>query len=456
MLIDSVISGGTVVTMDSSFDGSVAVDNGRIVGVGDREQLPEARHEFDASGKLVMPGLMDAQTHVDDRSSLDTYRTASAAAALGGITTFMDFSWMHKEHQEDNDPLTPLEGIDRKQRKAENSGAYVDYTLHAGVTREDPAALDELDDCVNAGVTSFKMFTTTTSNGFIESVIERLSENGGVGVYHTEDASVVEHQTERAKREEKGEPWDMPPTRPDYAEAMAADDVLRMSQEHGTKYFGIHTTSRKAAKVIDRYRDDGSQVRAETCTHYTVLDKSVFHRLGTLPQLAPPIRTQDDIEAMFTYLDKGTLDLISTDHCCHKRATKENVDNWWESPFGANQLQTSVPVFFDEVVNRRGYDPSFVVEKMATNIADTYGMPNKGTLEPGTDADIVVFNPEKTYEISASENASKADYTLYEGRMVTGWVEKTFVRGELMANNGKIVGNPDHGRFVHREVPDWD
>ena len=457
MTVDTVIEGGTVVTADDTFDASVAIDDGVIDSLGRRSSLPDARETVDASGKLVMPGLMDAQTHVHDRSSLDTHRTAGAAAALGGITTYMDFSWMYEEHRTDREPLTLLEGIERKRRKARETGAYVDFALHGGVTRadEDLGVVDDLSKAIDAGVTSFKMFTTTIPNGLVNAVLEELGTLGGVAVFHTEDASVVEYLTERAKREGRGEPWEMPPTRPDYAEAMAVDDVLRMAQKHGAKYFGIHTTSRAAAEVIDSYREDGSMVRAETCTHYTVYDESVYRERGNLPLLAPPLRTKDDIEAMFEYLDTGTLDLVSTDHCCHKRADKEDVDNWWESPFGANQLQSSVPVFYDEAVNRRGYSPSFVVRTMATNIADTYGMPDKGSLDPGTDADIVVFDPDDRHTITAADNASEADFSIYEGREVTGGVEKTFVRGELVAEGGEIVGDPDHGQFLARDVPDW-
>jgi dihydropyrimidinase len=266
--------------------------------------------------------------------------------------------------------------------------------------------------------------------------------------------AICDRLVERLKREGKSDPKYFAESRPDYAEAMAADTVLRSAQAHGAKYFGIHTTSRAAAEVIDRFREDGSLVRAETCTHYTVYDKSEFDRRGNLVKIAPPLREADDVEAMYEYLDTGTLDLISTDHCSYTRDKKE-VDNWWDSTSGANQLQTSVRVFFDEAVNRRGYSPSFVVEKMSTNIADTYGMPNKGTLDPGTHADIVVFDPDVTYTIDPEENFSKADFSIYEGREVTGRVDTTLVRGETVYDDGEIHVPAGYGEFVAREVPNW-
>lgn len=456
MTVDTVITGGTIVTADTSYNGWIAIDGKSIVAVGADTAPPEAAQTIDATGMLVMPGLMDAQTHVHDRSSIDTHETAGGAAALGGITTYMDFSWMYVDHQPYNDTQTLMEGIRRKQNKAEGK-AIVDYALHGGITHDSEGVLDDLEAAHEAGVTSFKMFTSggfSASNGYIDEILERLADLGGVGVFHTEDKSITDRRTERFERTGTGDPTEYPVSRPDFAEAMAADSVLRIAQAHGAKYFGIHTTSRAAAAVIDSYREDGSLVRAETCTHYTIFDESVYEEVGNLAKIAPPIRTPDDVEAMFEYLDSGTLDLISTDHCSYTRDKKE-VDNWWDSTSGANQLQTSMPVFYDEAVNRRGYDPSFVVEKMSTNIADTYGMPNKGTLEPGTDADIVIFDPTETYTISADDNFSKADFSVYEGREITGQVKKTFVRGTLVADDNEVVADPGYGQFIEREVPDW-
>jgi dihydropyrimidinase len=458
MPVDTVITGGTVVTATDQFEASVAIDGEAIVGVGRRGSLPDTNEEIDASGKLVMPGLMDAQTHVHDRSSLDTHETAGGAAALGGITTYMDFSWMYEDHQPHKPKQSLMEGIRAKQEKAEGK-AIVDYALHGGITDDDESVVDDLSDAQEAGVTSFKMFTGGTfpvSYGLIDLVMEELGEIGGVGVFHSEEVAVCEARLEQLKREGKGEPEWYPYSRPDYAESMAVDTVLQSAQAHGAKFFGIHTTCRKAADVIDRFRDDGSLVRGETCTHYTIYDDSVFAERGNLAKIAPPIRKPDDVEAMFEHLESGTLDLISTDHCCYKRADKESAENFWDSPSGANQLQTSVPVFYDEAVNRRGYSPSLVVRTMSTNIADTYGMPNKGTLDPGTDADIVVFDPDATYEIDPANNASKSDFSIYEGREITGKVEKTFLRGDLVADDGEVVGEAGDGEFVAREVPNWN
>lgn len=176
--------------------------------------------------------------------------------------------------------------------------------------------------------------------------------------------------------------------------------------------------------------------------------------LGTVALQSPPLRTARDRDAMFAALDDGTLSVVSTDHVASTRAEK-TVDDWWDCSFGVNSLQTSLPVFHDEAVVNRGYSLPFLVRVMCTNPARTFGLPRKGRLDVGADADFVVFDPTETHRIDAADNASRADYSVYDGREVTGRVEQTYVRGELVADDGEIVADPGHGSFLRREVPDW-
>ncbi|ELY56313.1 D-hydantoinase [Natronococcus amylolyticus DSM 10524] len=458
MTIDTVISGGTLVTSQNTLSSDLAIDDGAIVGIGDKDCMPEPEETIDASGLLVMPGVIDPHVHIDDHVSLDTYETATSAAALGGVTTVIDFAW--QSYVSEDSPWkkekTLREGVTRKRKKGEK--ALIDFALHGGILREDPAIFDELADLVDLGITSFKMYTTYDfglSNGFIREILEELREVDAVGVAHTEDDSVCESLTAKFQSANRDEPTWLPAARPDYAEAMAADDIARLARETGTKYYGIHTTSRKAAEALARYQRDGSLIRGETCTHYTTLTEDMYQKLGNLPKIAPPLRTSDDNDAMFEYLRNGILSVVSTDHVAQTRERKE-VSEWWEDPFGANSLQTSLPVFHDEAVNKRGFSYPFLVRLMCTNPAQTFGLRKKGTLEPGTDADIVLFDPDEKYTISAQDNASVADYTIYEDREVSGKVKRTYLRGKLIASEDEIIGNPGYGEFVRREQPTWD
>ncbi len=460
MPVDTVIAGGTVVTADGMFEGGVAIDGEDIAAVAKEDALPSARETIDASGNLIMPGFVDPHVHIDHIPEVraGTYEAETGAAAVGGITTVIDFAWQGGNRGSDDPDKDLLDGIEYKRAEGEATG-LVDFSVHGVLSREDLATLDDIERAIDTGVTSFKTFMSTyavgISNGFMLQAFERIADLDAVALCHTEDPSVCDAMGDRLRRAGKGDPEYYPDSRPDYAEAMGAADAAQMARETGVKYYGVHTTCRKSADELARFQEDGSQIRAETCTHYTALDRSIHADLGTLPQIAPPLRTQDDIEAIFTYLQDGTLSVVSTDHSAYLREDKD-VDQWWDSPYGATSLEYSLPVFHTEAVDRRGYTYPFLVSVMSTNPARTFGMPEKGTLSPGTDADVIVFDPNASYTITADMNVSNADYTMYEGRDVTGRVEHTFVRGEQIVDAGQIVGEPGHGEFIERELPTWD
>ena len=454
--IDTVLTGGTVVTAESTFDAAVGIDDGTIVGVGTEATLPDAAERIDVDGNLVLPGVVDPHTHLYGYNSIDSYETGTAAAAAGGVTTLLTFAWQGWDDGEWADDGTLTEAVERHET---GTSPLIDCGVHPVITRASTETLDELPGLVADGVTSFKMFTTDDirlSNGFIGEVFRELADLGAVGMVHTEDFSVCEARTEAIKAEPDGDaPGAYPRSRPDYAEAMSAGSVARLAAAADAKYYAVHTTSEAAADAIAAVRTDGSTIRAETCTHYTVLDESTYERLGNRSIMAPPLRTPADIDALFDRLRDGTLSVVSTDHVPLPKSRKEGGP-WWESAFGVNSLQTSLPVFHDEAVNRRGFSYPTLVRLLCRNPADTFGLPRKGRIEPGADADLVVFDPDAQYTVSAADNLSNADYSVYEGREVTGRVKRTFVRGECVADEGSIVADPGYGRFVDREVPDWE
>lgn len=459
MAVDVIIEGGSVVTADAVREADVAISEGRITAVGDSETFSQADRVIDATDRLVMPGVVDPHVHVDDMFSGDTYETATAAAALGGVTTIIDFGWQGWDGEDSLYPpdSTLLDGIERKQAKAD--AALVDYALHGGITREDPDVLDELPAAIEAGVTSFKMYTTYemgVSYGFMDQVLERLATLDGVAVVHTEDPTICDTRTKMLREAGCGDPTAYPDSRPDYAEAISAASVAQLAAAHRAKYYGFHTTSRKAVNELARIRAAAGPevIRAETCTHYTALDESVYADLGNLAMISPPIRSLDDQDALFEHLRSGTLDVVSSDHCGYTRSEKE-TENWWDSAFGANGLQTELPVFHDVAVGGQGFSYPSLVRVKSTLPAKLFGMPQKGVIAPGADADIVIFDPDASYTITAKHNASVADFSLYEGREVTGAVESTLVRGEPVVEDGELVGEFGHGEFVSRETPDW-
>jgi dihydropyrimidinase len=456
-MVDLRIAGGRVVTSESVSEADVLVDGERIAGVVSPGTGPGADETVDASDKLVLPGVVDPHVHIDGPNSIDSYETGTSAAALGGVTTFVNFAWQPWESDDSprHEPGTLVDGLERQRRLGE--GAIVDFALHGTITREDPAVLEQISELVAAGVTSFKLFTTYEfglSNGFIEEVFERIADEEAVAVVHTEDDSLCTRRTEQAKERGHGDATEYPDSRPTRAEAMAADDAVRMARDAGMKYYGFHTSCREAAEVLEDAREDGSRVRAETCVHYTTLEESAYAEQGNLPVIAPPLRTHEDREAMFEYLRSGTLSVVSTDHVAFTEERKA-AEAWWDGEFGANSLQHALPIFHDEAVNEHGFSYPFLARVLAANPAQTFGFEHKGRIAPGMDADLVLFDPDESYTVSADDNKSMADYSIYEGREVTGRVVETYRRGQKVAADGEVLADPGSGEFVSRTVPDW-
>jgi len=457
MTVDLAVRGGTLVTPDEMIDGTLLVDGDRIDGIVSAATDVDAAIVVDVDGSLVLPGVVDPHVHVAGPNTIDTYESGSKAAALGGVTSFISFAWQAWDSPDTpwSAPGTLEDAIDRKYAKAESS--LIDFAVHATITQEDPAVLEELAALVDRGVVSFKMFTAYEfglGNGFIEQVFDELARLDAVAVLHTEDPDVCSAREAAMRKTGRGKPIDYPDSRPPHAEAMAADDAVRMATNSNVKYYGIHTSCRDSAAVIESAQTDKSQIRGETCVHYTTLDRGIYEELGNLPMIAPPIRSPDDVEAMFEHLASGTFDVVSTDHVAFTREAKQ-TEHWWNSEFGANSVQRSLPVFHDEAVVRRGLSYPKLVRLMCANPARLFGLSEKGTLEPGTDADFVIFDPDAAQTITADDNASKADYSIYEGRKITGQVERTYLRGDCIAAEGEILGEAGDGTLIDRTVPDW-
>ncbi|MEA5409461.1 allantoinase [Haloarculaceae archaeon H-GB2-1] len=345
MVVETVISGGTIATHEGTFEGSIAMDDGRIVAVGEAAALPEAETVVDATDRIVMPGVVDPHVHIDETDvQVGTYESETRAAALGGVTTVIDFAWQDGLYVDDLDADATLgDCIDVKRERGERG--IVDFSFHGTLSREDDASFAEMETALAKGVTSFKLFLaeyegTGIGRGFVDRVFRRLAENGAVGVVHSEDPSTCERLTAEARAQGRDDPEVFPATRPDYTEALAVESVARLAAETGAKYYNVHTTCRDAADALARFQEDGSTIRGETCPHFLVFDESVFAEQGNLPLITPPLRTLDDVESLFEALGDGVLNTIATDHCVYTRESKTSVP-WWDSPAARTASSTA-------------------------------------------------------------------------------------------------------------------
>ncbi len=449
-MADTIITGGTVVTADGMMKADLAITGEKITAIAGPGEL-EGDKTLEANGKLVMPGVVDPHVHLSGPNTADGYETGSKAAALGGVTTLCSFAWQTRE---DTDWSTLSAGIEHQKEEGKHS--VVDYGCHAVITSEEIEG-EQLDAALAAGVPSFKLFSAYefgVSNGGIEHAFELVAERDAVALVHTEDTTICEHRTRKQQAAGKGDATHYPDSRPMHAEAMAADDAARLAVETGVQYYGVHTSGKASVDALATFQTDKTNIRAETCTHYLALDRSLYETHGSLGIMAPPVRTADDIDALFDALAAGILGVVSTDHVAFTRAEKES-DTWWEAGFGINSLQRSLPVFHHEAVVKRGFSYPFLVDVMCKRPAETFGFEGKGTLGVGTDADIVIFDPEVSQSITAKTNASVADYSVYEGKNVQGVVDTTIVRGTVVANDGEITCEAGYGEFSERTRPNW-
>ena len=456
MEFEVVIRGGTVTTAETSTRADVGISGGKITAVG--IDLPKGKDEIDAPGKLVMPGMIDVHTHFDHMVDLvnarnaDDYETGSRAAAVGGITTVVNFAFQTKGH-------SLREAVDYELSRAEGN-SIIDYGIHQCVI--DPTVhgvFDEIPKLADEGFASVKCFTTTTAYQLPDRDVLRLLEvvrdNGLMLNCHAEDEVLIQHLTQGLLRRGMTSVAYLPEARPPIAEGIATYRFATYARALKTPIYFVHLSSASALRAVRRVRDDGGQIYAETRPVYLFLDESLYKlpdRQGNLYVCLPPLRPKEDQAVLWDGLRNGEIQTYATDHAPWKREQKlDPTRNFTQMPAGVSNVQTSIGMLYSEGVTKQRMSASQFVAVSSTNPAKLFGMwPNKGTLSPGADADAVLIDPTKNVEILARDMYSVSDYDPYEGYNAVGWPVLTMLRGEVIAKDGKITGKKGNGRFLKR------
>ena len=438
--------GGTVVTPGGERRADIAIDGERISRIG---EVGPASREIDARGKLVLPGCVDLHTHLASTPTfvpLDDFEHGTRAAIAGGVTTVVSMVY-----QEDG---SLKRGIERAMRDAERSLA--DFAFHVVVTDPSEAARAEIPGLVRDGHAGLKVFMV--SPRFVERrddyrlLLRAAAEAGAVVAIHAEDHEIVAARTAELHASGRTGVEHFPESRPVEAEVKAVAEAIELAAATNAAIYLVHLSSRAALDTM-RVGKRRARVFAETRPLYLYLTRAQFDRPDAALWVGqPPLREADDVDAVWSALADGTLDTVGTDHIPHTRAAKLAPGLTFDRiPPGVSNLETLLPMLYSEGVRKGRLTLARLVEILATAPARIAGMyPRKGVIAVGSDADLVVFDPDAPRTISAAELHSACDYDPYEGWEVTGWPEAVISRGELVFADGAVMGSPGRGQLVRR------
>jgi dihydropyrimidinase len=461
----TLIKNGRIVTAVDEYTADLLIEDERVRMIGRDLPAAQATRVHDASGLLVLPGGVDVHTHLDwdfgAARTVDTFGTGTMAAAFGGTTTVVDFA-----NQTRGEGLRP--GLENWRRRAES--ACVDVGAHMIVLDVRPETLADMTALVRDGVTSFKLFTAypgvlMVDDGALFRAMRVAGEGGAMICVHAENGPVIQVLVEEAVARGDTAPKFHALTRPSSMEGEATHRAIRLAELAGTPLYVVHLSAAEALAAVVQARDQGLPVYAETCPHYLFLTAADYDRPGfegAKYVMTPPLRTAAHQDALWRGLKTDDLQVVSTDHCpfCFneppyglKFSKQQGRNDFSKIPNGAPGVETRLPLIFDGGVRQRGLSLNRFVELTATAPARLFGLfPRKGTLAVGSDADIVVFDPNETWTIRAAEGHSRVDYTMFEGRSVTGRVKKVFLRGQLIVDGPEWLGKEGMGQFLRRGV----
>jgi dihydropyrimidinase len=460
MRFDTVIRNGTVVTATDTYLADVAILGGRIAAVGKDLPLENSSSVIDATGRYVMPGGIDVHTHLDmpfgGTTSADDFETGTIAAAFGGTTTLIDFAIQYKGQ-------TLHQAFDTWMKKASGK-AVTDYSFHCIITELGDAQLQEMKTLVREGVPTFKLFMAypgvfMLDDASIFRAMNAAANSGGMICMHAENGGAIDVIVQRALAEGKRAPKYHALTRPTTAEAEATSRSIALAEMAGAPVYIVHLSCNEALEKVREARDRGLPTYAETCPQYLYLslenmDAPGFE--GAKYVFTPPLREKWHQEKLWQGLAKDNLQVVSTDHCpfCYKEQKELGKDDFTKIPNGGPGIEHRLSLVYSGGVHGKRFSPNRFVQLVSTAPAKLFGLyPRKGTVAIGSDADLVVFDPNEEQTISVKTHHMRVDYSMFEGIRVKGVPKIVLSRGRIIIENGKFVGKPGTGEFLKRENP---
>src|SRR5947209_6840188 len=453
----TLIRNGTLVTAERTFAADILVDGEKIRDIAPGLPAGTADRVIDASGMLLLPGGIDAHTHLDmpfgGTTSSDDFETGTRAAAFGGTTTLIDFAIQAKGTK-------MRDALDTWWKKADGR-ASIDYGLHMIVTDLGEAGLEDMDSMVADGVASFKLFMAypgvlMVDDATIFQALSRTAKNGALICMHAENGGVIDVIVRRALAEGKTAPIYHALTRPVTAEAEAVHRSIALAEMAGAPVYIVHLSSEDALNQVREARDRGVPAFAETCPQYLLLSMEELERPGfegAKYVFTPPLREKHHLPKLWDGLKHDHLQVVSTDHCpfCFEDQKVLGKDDFTKIPNGGPGVENRLQLMHHYGVNAGNLSLNRFVEITSTTPARIFGLyPRKGLLAPGSDADVVIWDPAALHTISAQTHHMRVDYSMFEGYQVRGNARTVISRGEIIVDQNQFLGRAGRGEYLKR------
>jgi dihydropyrimidinase len=455
-----LVRNGRVITASDDYEADVYCDNGVITAIG--RDLPSHRftadRTIDAAGQYVIPGGIDVHTHLNmpfgGTTSADDFESGTIAAAFGGTTSLVDFAIQYRGQ-------TMRHALDDWRKRADGK-AVIDYGFHMIVTELEDAGLSEMDRMVrDEGITSFKLFMAYPGVFMVDDqtifrALRRTGENGGLVCMHAENGGVIDELVKEALRKGQTAPKYHALTRPSRAEGEATGRAIALAEMARVPIYIVHLSAADALEKVRHARDLGLPAYAETCPQYLFLSYDNYEEPGfegAKYVMSPPLREKWHQDVLWKGLQKNDLQVISTDHCpfCMAEQKELGKDDFSKIPNGAPGIETRLTLVHDGGVRPGRITMNRFVELCSTTPAKMFGLfPRKGTIAVGSDADIVVFDPNRKATLGVKTLHMKVDYNPYEGRTVQGAPSAVIVNGSVVIDGDTFVGRKGAGRFLQR------
>jgi dihydropyrimidinase len=469
-MLDLIIRGGTAVTPVGAHAVDVGIAGEAIAVLGSPGSLPgDATRVIDASGKFVLPGGIEPHAHIGipvqerwaGRPGVWTQPPVAGtrAAAFGGVTTVVDFSGELRLSPEDTGPEDPIMA-QHEARVAEFAGnAHTDFTFHHILSGEvAPDIVSEIPEAIQAGVASFKIFTTfgaaRVPYGHLASIFETVGKSGGIMAVHAEDDDIVTYMEAKLKREGRDQGHNLHLVHSNLSEDLAFRKVIRLAQHTGTGIYFVHTTAKEGVRAIAEAREHGQPIYGEALHNYLEFTADHYKEPeGTKIHTYPAIKYADDRDALQEGLADGSLSTTATDDYTTYKDVKLSGNTVETVCGGHNGIETRLAVTYAKLGATGRVSLERFADITSTNAAKILGLyPRKGAVAVGSDADIAIFDPEDTRTLALDGLHSDSDYSIWEGFECKGYPVTTILRGKVVVENGKLIGSPSDGRWVPRKV----